>query len=105
MYGCETWSTTKGDEGKLPSLERKILRKTYGPVRNPDNGQYERRKNADIGSLFNRPSIQIFLLPKRIEWVGHVWRAEHDLINNVLTNNQYGKRPHEEDRDSAGWTV
>jgi len=29
MYGCETWSTTKGDEGKLLRFERKILRRLY----------------------------------------------------------------------------
>lgn len=25
MYGCETWSTTKGNELKLPTFERKVL--------------------------------------------------------------------------------
>jgi len=71
-----------------------ILRGNYGPARNPDNGEYERRKNADIESLFNGPNIQNVLISKRIEWAGHVsWRAKHDLINNVLINKPSGKRP------------
>jgi len=34
MYACETWSTTQGDEEKLLTFEKKVLRKMYGPVRN-----------------------------------------------------------------------
>jgi len=44
MYGYETWSTTQGDENKLLTFERKILRKIYGPMLNPNIGVYERRK-------------------------------------------------------------
>jgi hypothetical protein len=32
MYGCETWSMTERDKVMLNTLERKILRKEYGPV-------------------------------------------------------------------------
>ncbi|KAF0767596.1 Uncharacterized protein FWK35_00008539 [Aphis craccivora] len=28
MYGCETWSVTKGDEEKLNIFERKVLPRT-----------------------------------------------------------------------------
>jgi len=58
MYGCETWSTTKGDERKLLTFERKILRRIYGFIRDPDNGEYERRKNTDKERPFNKPNIQ-----------------------------------------------
>jgi hypothetical protein len=43
MYACETWSTTQGDEEKLLTFERKILRKIHGPTR-LQNGEYERKK-------------------------------------------------------------
>jgi len=44
MYVCETWASIKGDERKLAILERKILRRIYGPVFNVDLGVFERRK-------------------------------------------------------------
>lgn len=33
VYECETWSTTQGDDNKLLTFERKILRKMfYTPI-------------------------------------------------------------------------
>jgi transposase len=80
MYGCETCSTTQGYENKLLTFERKVFRKIYGPVLNPITGLYERRKNADLSRLYNTSNIQDFLRSKRLEWAGHVWRAEGRLI-------------------------
>ncbi|XP_025425893.1 uncharacterized protein LOC112694589 [Sipha flava] len=93
MYGCETWSTTQGDENKLLTFERKILRKIYGPILNPSTGVYERRKNADLNSLFKTTNLKDFLRSKRLEWAGHVWRAEGKLIRQVLINKPNKKRP------------
>jgi len=61
MYACETWSITRGDKLKLLVFERKILRKIYGPILNPESGSYERRKNEDIESIFNKPNIQTYV--------------------------------------------
>jgi len=71
MYACETWSTTQGDEGKLFTFERKVLRKIHGPIRN-QNWEYERRKNDELKRLYNKPNIGLFLKVKRLEWAGHV---------------------------------
>ncbi|KAF0772561.1 Reverse transcriptase domain-containing protein [Aphis craccivora] len=92
-YACETWASTKGDEEKLSSFERKILRKIYGPVCNVNSGIFERRKNDEIQRLFNKPSICQFVRSKIIEWAGHVWRAEGCLIWKVMVGNPTGKRP------------
>lgn len=67
MYRLEKRSTTNGDEGKLLSFERKIMRRIYELIQNPDNGDYDRRKNADIDSLSNRPNVQSFLLSNKLE--------------------------------------
>ncbi|XP_025412526.1 uncharacterized protein LOC112684995 [Sipha flava] len=92
MYGCETWSTTQDDENKLLTFERKILRKIYGPILNPSTGVYERRKNADLNSLFKTTNLKDFLRSKRLEWAGHVWRVEGKLIRQVLINKPNKKR-------------
>ncbi|XP_050443868.1 uncharacterized protein LOC126847604 [Adelges cooleyi] len=93
MYRCETWSTTQGGENNLLTFERKILRKIYGPILNPNTGVYERRKNADLNILFNTANLNDFLRSKRLEWAGHVWRAEGGLIRQVLINKPNKKRP------------
>lgn len=67
---------TQGYENKLLIFERKLLRKIYWPVFNPNTGIYERRKNADLSRLCNVPNLQDFLRLKRLEWAGHVWRVE-----------------------------
>jgi len=41
-YSCCTWATTAGDENKLNIFEKKVLRKIYGPVYNPDIQVWER---------------------------------------------------------------
>jgi hypothetical protein len=74
MYGCETWSTTKGDETKLLIFERKFLGRIYGPMYNAETGEYERRTNANIERIFNGPNIQKYLVSKR--WNGLVTYGE-----------------------------
>jgi hypothetical protein len=32
LYGCQSWTITNTDEGKLNISERKVLRKIYGPI-------------------------------------------------------------------------
>jgi hypothetical protein len=44
-YVCCTWAITAGDENKLSIFERKVLRKIYGPMYNPDTQVWERRSN------------------------------------------------------------
>ncbi|KAL4113957.1 hypothetical protein QTP88_017503 [Uroleucon formosanum] len=66
-YACETWASTKGDEEKLSSFERKMLRKIYGPVYIMNSGIFKRKKNDEIQRLFNNPSICQFIHSKRIE--------------------------------------
>lgn len=65
-YAYETWSTNQRDE-KLLIFERKVLRKIYGPFRNELTGDYGRKRNTNLESLYNKPSIKCFLKGKRLE--------------------------------------
>lgn len=43
---------------------------------------------------YNKPNICKYLSSKtRLEWAGHMWRAEGCLIRKVLDRNQNEKRP------------
>ncbi|XP_022171485.1 uncharacterized protein LOC111034523 [Myzus persicae] len=93
MYGCETSSTTKGDETKLLIFERKILRRIYGPMYNTETGEYERRTNANIERIFNGPNIQTYLASKRLEWAGHIWRDKDSQMRQVMISKPNKTRP------------
>jgi len=57
IYACETWDTTKTDEQNLARFERKVLRRIFGPRRNQNTGEYERRKNKEVISMLEDPDI------------------------------------------------
>jgi len=59
--------SAQGDEEKLLTFERKILRKIHGPVR-LQNGEHESRKYEDLEMLFNKLNIRLFLKAQRLEW-------------------------------------
>jgi len=52
MYACETWPS----HVRLAIMERKFLRKIYGPKRNKDQ-TYEIRSNRELQELFGKPDI------------------------------------------------
>jgi len=65
LYACETWATTKMDEKKLGVLERKILRKIFGPKNNED-GEFEIRTNEELRELFGEADIIGIMKSSRI---------------------------------------
>jgi len=48
---------TVRDTELLRRFERKILRMTYGPVRDPETGHYKMRSNAELALIYQRPDI------------------------------------------------
>jgi len=93
LYACGAWASTKTDEKKLMIFERKILRRIFGPKKNTENNEYERRTNAELKELFNETDIVGVLKSRRLSWAGHVWRAKDKLINEVTMWKLYRKRP------------
>ncbi|KAL4098323.1 hypothetical protein QTP88_022957 [Uroleucon formosanum] len=55
--------------------------------------QYERRTNADIERIFNGPNIQKYLVSKRLEWAGYIWRDKGSVMRQVLVSKLYKTRP------------
>ncbi|KAL4082425.1 hypothetical protein QTP88_021321 [Uroleucon formosanum] len=87
---CETWSITKGDEEKMACFERRILRRIYGPIL--ENEVYRRRTNKEVQQIYQKPGINAYLMSKRIEWAGHVWRS-NGILKKALEGKINGKRP------------
>jgi len=90
-YACCTWATTAGDENKLNIFERMVIRRIYGPVYNSDIRVWERRSNEQVQQLYGKGNIVRFAKSTRLEWAGHVWRA--DIVKPVLVNKLNRKRP------------
>jgi hypothetical protein len=42
LYGCETWSLTLRDEGRLRVLENRVLRRIFGPKRDEETGGWRK---------------------------------------------------------------
>jgi hypothetical protein len=91
-YACETWSSTKGDDNRLTIFEWEVLRNIFGPIYNIKLGIFGRKKNDDLYRLYLKPNISSYIKIKRMEWFGHVWRADKDIINKVLTETIHKKR-------------
>jgi hypothetical protein len=62
------------------TFERKVLKNIYGPKFNAESQTYERRKNQELQELYNRPNIILYIKSKLLEWFGHVWRANRQVI-------------------------
>jgi len=71
----------KGDSRRLITFERKVL---HGLIFNPEPQTYERRINENIKRLYNKPDIFSFIRKKQLEWFGRAWKADGNLIKNVL---------------------
>lgn len=56
-YGSESRTITKANEERLRRVERKILRKVFGPYRDPPTTPYRIRTNNEIKELYNENDI------------------------------------------------
>lgn len=65
----------------------------YGPLYNRETEQFERRHNNDLRELYGRSNILLYTRSKRLEWLGHVWRADGRIIKQALMAKMAGKRP------------
>lgn len=65
------------------------------------NGQYERKNNTDLWKAC-ATDIGKYLKTKRLEWTGHVWRADVSLIRNELVKDLTRKSDRVKDPVNGG---
>jgi len=83
IYGAETWTVTSKVEKMLMTLERKILRKIYGPTK--ENGQWRIKTNAELITKYKSQDIVMVIKIQRLEWLGHVIRMnETRSVENIF---------------------
>jgi hypothetical protein len=71
-YGAETWTMRAADELALRILERRIMRRIYGPI--SAQGSWQIRTNSEINELISHDNIIGFVKTLRLKWLGHVER-------------------------------
>ena len=94
LYGCETWSLTLREEGKLRVFENMVLRRIFGPRRDEVTGEWRRLHNEELNDLYCSPNIVRVIKSRRMRWAGHVARmGEERGMYRVLLGKPEGKRP------------
>lgn len=92
IYGCKTWAMTLTIEERLRTFERKVLRKIFGPVFNRTENRWEKRSKEELCQRFAKPDVVQVVKRKRLQWLGHVLRAEGSLMKRAFEECPAGRR-------------
>jgi hypothetical protein len=68
---CETWVLKETTKNKLMLLERKILRKIFGPTKEID-GTWRIKTNYELDKLIRHKNIINYIKAQRLSWFGHL---------------------------------
>ena len=72
--GCETWSFTLKEEGRLRVFENRVLRRIFGPKRDEVTRDWRKLHNEEFNYLYFLPNIVRVIKSRRMRWSGHVAR-------------------------------
>jgi hypothetical protein len=64
---------------KLQVLERKVLRRIYGPTKEND-GTWRIKSNEEVNRLIRNKNIINHIKAQRLAWFGHVYRMPDDSM-------------------------
>ena len=55
-------------------FENRVLRRTFGPKRNKEIGEWRKLHNEELNDLYCSPNILWMIKWRRVRWAGHVAR-------------------------------
>jgi hypothetical protein len=85
---------TLREEHRLRVLEKKVLRRIFGPKREEVTGGWRKLHNEELHDLYSSPSIIKIIKSRRMRWAGHVARkGEKRNSYRLLVGKPEGKRP------------
>jgi len=94
LYGCETWSLTLREERRMRMIENRVLRRTFGPMRDEITGEWRKLHTEEPNDLYSSRNIFRFIKSRRMRWAGHVPRmGESRGVYRVLMRKPEGKGP------------
>ena len=93
MYACETWVLKENSIEKLMIFERKILRKIFGPTKEP-NGLWRIKTSEELDELIQRKNIIRFIKSQRLKWLGHIERMQKEReVTKIYKWKPFTSRP------------
>jgi hypothetical protein len=82
---------TKKEKQALLILERKIIRRIYGPKY--ENVEWKSKTNRELGELNKGENVVKWIKGQRISWLGHLERMEEDRMpKKIFTQELEGTR-------------
>jgi len=79
-YASETWTLTKTDRKQFNIFERKVYRRSLGPVYDNEKENWRILTNKEIYANVKKPTIIETIRLNRLRWFGHVQRMEENGI-------------------------
>ena len=94
FYGCETWSLTLREGGRLKVFENRVLRRIFGPKRDEVTEEWRRPYTEELNDLYCSSNIVRVIKSKRMKWMWNVARMRGRRgLYTVFVGKLDGKRP------------
>jgi hypothetical protein len=72
FYGCENWSFTLREEGRLRVYKNRVLRRILGSERDEVTEEWRKLGKEELNDLYCSTNFIRVIKSRRTRWVGHV---------------------------------